>query len=185
MGTDRVVLGVQTEDYTFVAPDNGVLKYIFFEHPDCQVYRITNSDYFLPDVSRTFHGRDIFAPVAAHLARGVSLDNMGKIFQEYIRGKVDLCEVTSNQIKGKIIAFDRFGNGISNIEKEKIFSKKLQIQIQGLKLNRLSPSYQEIPVGEPLAIIGSCGTVEIGVNQGNAKEKLKLKIGDPVIIVYE
>jgi S-adenosylmethionine hydrolase len=183
VGTDRAVLGVRTNSYTFLAPDNGVLKFIFNEHPDCRVYRITNSDYFLPHISRTFHGRDVFAPLAAHLDKSISLDEMGEIFQGHIKGEVELCEVASGRIRGKIIAFDRFGNGISNIEEEKIVGKTLQIQVKGLKLGQLSASYQEVAVGEPLAVIGSCGTMEIAVNQQSAEKKLNLKIGDIVTVI--
>jgi S-adenosylmethionine hydrolase len=185
VGTNRSVLGVQTDKYIFLAPDNGVLKYIFYEHPDCRVCRITNPDYFLPNVSRTFHGRDVFAPVAAHLAGGVPLSEMGEAVRKYVQGRVESCEVTEVQIKGKIIAFDRFGNGISNIEQEKIGqTEKIRIEIKSIKLNRFSQNYQAVSSGEPLAIIGSSGTVEIAVNQQSAKEKLNLRLGDPVRIVY-
>lgn len=183
VGGDRAVLGVQTIDYIFLAPDNGVLKYIFYAHPDCCVYRITNSDYFLPDISRTFHGRDIFAPAAAHIASGVSLDKMGEVFQGYIKGEVVHCEVAPDRIIGEIVAFDRFGNGISNIEEEKITGNNMQIQVKGFKLNQLSSSYQEVGVGEPLAVIGSCGTMEIAVNQQSAEGKLNLQIGDIVTVL--
>jgi S-adenosylmethionine hydrolase len=186
VGTNRAVLGVQADKYIFLAPDNGVLKYIFYEHPDCRVYRITNADYFLPNVSRTFHGRDVFAPAAAHLAGGVSLSEMGEAVQKYVKGKVESCEVMGNRIKGQIVAFDRFGNGISNIEQEKIDpTKKIRIEIKSIKLNRFSQSYEAMPAGEPLAIIGSSGTVEIAVNRQSAKEKLNLETGDPVTIVRE
>jgi S-adenosylmethionine hydrolase len=186
VGTDRAVLCVQTDRYTFLAPDNGVLKTIFHEYPDCDVYRITNPDYFLPNISRTFHGRDVFAPAAAHLTKGVPLSKMGEITREYVSGKVEVCEVMENRIEGKIIAFDRFGNGITNIEAEKIGpAKKIRIEIKGLKLSELSQSYQAVPAGEPLAIVGSCGTIEIAVNRQNAKEKLNLQTGDVLTIVRE
>ncbi len=186
VGTDRAVLGVRTDRYTFLAPDNGVLKTVFHEHPNCQVYRITNSDYFLPNVSRTFHGRDVFAPAAAHLARGVPLSDMGEIIRKYIKGEVESCEVKENGIEGKIVAFDRFGNGITNIEEEKIDpTKKIRIEIKDLKFNRLSRSYSEVSTGEPLVIVGSSGTIEIAVNQQSAKEKFDLRLGDSIRIVYE
>ncbi len=186
VGTDRAVLGVQTDKYTFLAPDNGILKYIFHTHPDCKVYGITNPDYFLPNVSRTFHGRDVFAPAAAHLARGVTLSEMGEMTREYVRGKIASCEVEGNRIEGQIVAFDRFGNGITNIEEEKIDkTKKIRIEIKSVKLDRLSQSYQAVSDGEPLAIIGSSGTIEIAVNRQSAKEKLNLQPGDSVTVVRE
>jgi S-adenosylmethionine hydrolase len=186
VGTDRAVLGVQTDRYTFLAPDNGILKTIFQENPDCQVYRITNPDYFLPNVSRTFHGRDVFAPAAAHLARGVPLSEMGEMTREYVKGEVESCQVTGNRIEGKIVAFDRFGNGITNIEEDKIYpTKKMRVEIKDFKFDRFSQSYGEVSEGEPLAIIGSSGTIEIAVNQQSAKEKFDLRLGESVRIVYE
>jgi S-adenosylmethionine hydrolase len=116
VGSDRAVLAVRTERYIFLAPDNGVLKYVFDACPDARVFRVTNQDFSLSPVSRTFHGRDVFAPAAAHLSRGVDIERMGEPFTEYVRGEVQRPEVRPREIRGEIVFIDGFGNGITNIE---------------------------------------------------------------------
>ena len=118
VGTERPVLAVRTEGGVFLAPDNGVLKYIFAGHPGAEVFNVTRSEYFRGRVSRTFHGRDIFAPVAAHLSKGLAPEKLGSPFADFERGSVARPVRSPNRIAGVIIAFDRFGNGITNIPAE-------------------------------------------------------------------
>jgi S-adenosyl-L-methionine hydrolase (adenosine-forming) len=115
VGTERPVLAARTEEGVFLAPDNGVLKYIFDGRPGAEVFSVTRSEYFRERVSRTFHGRDIFAPVAAHLSRGLSPEKLGSRFEDFERGSVVRPVRSPNGIAGVIIAFDRFGNGVTNI----------------------------------------------------------------------
>ncbi len=186
VGTSRSILAVQTDHYTFLAPDNGVLKYIFDENLRTRVFKVANKKLFLKRVSSTFHGRDIFAPVAAHLSKGIPIETVGEPFTEYIRGKVKRPAVEPHRISGEIIYIDRFGNGITNIREDLLGEKKnLQILVQDTLIKNLSTTYSDVPNGEVLALIGSSETLEISVNHGNAKEQLGISVGDPVTVTFD
>jgi len=186
VGTLRAVLAVQMDRYVFLAPDNGVLKYIFHDKPDCRVFRVTNTSYFSEHVSRTFHGRDIFAPVAAHIARGLAPEKLGEPFHDYIKGSVKKPVLGTDEISGDILYIDTFGNAVSNIDESLLAGREIkEIRIKGHTFHTLSETYNDVSAGKPLALIGSSGTVEISVNQGYAIEKLNLRTGDRVIVTFE
>lgn len=178
VGSARRVLCVQVADYLFLAPDNGVLKYIFHEHPEAPVIAVTNRRYFLPEISQTFHGRDIFSPVAAHLATGVAPAKLGDAVTDYLRGALPLFDETSEAISGEIVYVDRFGNLISNISGDRVAGKRLEVAISGRVISGLSRSYAESTPGEPLALIGSSGFLEIAVNLGDAQRSLGCSVGE-------
>lgn len=182
VGSERVILGVKTPDYLFIAPDNGVLKYIFDVYPNAEVYKLTNSRYWLQPTNHTFHGRDIFAPVAAHLSRGVALSEMGRVFSEYERGQIDYPKCEENRIAGRILFFDRFGNAITNISRSLIQGVNVQIHVRDLKIDGLQTAYSEVSSGSALAYIGSSGMVEIAINHGSARDTLCLKQDDSVVV---
>ena len=186
VGSKREILAVKAGRTLFLAPDNGVLKHIFYKHPDHQVFRVTNSDYFLDTISPTFHGRDIFAPVAAHLSLGVSLNELGESFNDYIRGNIRKPVVENKKIIGEIVYIDRFGNAVTNIE-ESLVKKfnAIEIRMKGYLINLLSRTYADVPIHAPLAVIGSSGALEISVNQGNARDVLNLRTGDRVTVTFE
>ena len=185
VGKDRAILTVQTENFIFLAPDNGVLKYIYRDNPEAQVYRVTDSSYFLKKVSATFHGRDIFAPVAAHLSRGVKPDSLGDLADCFIKGSVPEPAIKDQKISGEIVYFDRFGNGITNITGELLQELNISaIKVRSSTIRSLSRAYMDVPVKEPLALIGSCNTLEISVNQGNAKDHMGLHTGDSVQVLF-
>jgi len=185
VGTGRPILAVQTDHYTFLAPDNGVLKYIFDENSRIGVFKVTNKKLFLKRVSSTFHGRDIFAPVAAHLSKGIPIETVGEPFTEYIRGEVKRPAVGPHRISGEIIYIDRFGNGITNIGEDLLGEKKkLQILVRDTIIKNLSTTYSDVPNGEVLALIGSSGTLEISVSHGNAKGQFGISAGDPVTVTF-
>ncbi|NQT27617.1 SAM-dependent chlorinase/fluorinase [candidate division KSB1 bacterium] len=185
VGSERAVLGVKTSDYLFVAPDNGVLKYIFEAHPQAEIYKLNNSRYWLQPTSQTFHGRDIFAPVAAHLSRGVELSHVGKVFPGFERGQIDHPEKESRQITGRILFFDRFGNGITNIQRSQILGSKVQIHVKELTVTGIQNIYADVKPGAGLAYIGSSQTLEIAVGHGNARDTFNLKAGDPVVVLLD
>jgi S-adenosylmethionine hydrolase len=186
VGTDRAILAVRAGSHLFLAPDNGVLKYVFDANPECAVYRVANPEYFLDGVSRTFHGRDIFAPVAAHLSMGVPLEKIGKPFPDYDRGRVLKPRVEESRITGQIVYVDRFGNGITNIGADLIQGRRgLRVQVNLWNFDGVHATYAEVRRGEPLVLVGSDGTLEIAVHQGNAKEKMKFQLGDEVIVSFE
>ena len=192
VGSDRQAIVSHIDDVFFVCPDNGVLSYLLqnvenTRERSVQTVAIQNSAYFLPDVSHTFHGRDIFAPVAAHLSLGVPLANIGPGVADLVQFPIPTPQVSGNRITGQIVKIDRFGNAITNISREALGgvlrdAVKYEIRVGAACLRRLNRAYADSEVGAPLAIIGSCGLLEIAVNGGSAEEQLGLKRGDAVAI---
>ncbi len=189
VGSDRQAIICEIEGAFFVCPDNGVLSYLLQAIDDGTEHRmnavaIQNPAYHLPQVSNTFHGRDIFAPVAAHLSRGVPLANIGPPVENLVQLPIPTSEVSGNTITGQIVKIDRFGNAITNISESALAGEVsgYEINVQGARLTRINRAYAESPVGEPLAVIGSAGVLEIAVNGGSAEKQLGLKRGDAAII---
>lgn len=183
VGTQREALGVRTSKAIFIAPDNGVLKYIFDAHPDAEVYKLNQSGYWLHPASQTFHGRDIFAPVAGHVSRGVALSEMGVRFESFDRGRVIHPEIRQDEIIGAILYFDHFGNAVTNLDRSLLRGVSVRaICVNDLKVDGVQHTYADVPPGEPVACIGSAGTLEIGVNQGSARVQCGLQAGNRVAV---
>jgi len=185
VGSERRILAVAADNYYFIAPDNKILKYIFYKNETLTVVEVLNKRYFNKNVSRTFHGRDIFAPVAAHLSNGVPIEQLGKVITNYDRGEIDTPVFLHNKIIGIVIYIDVFGNLITNIKEEYILNKSFIIKIGTTIFNNLSSSYSDVKISEPLAIIGSSGFVEIAIRNGNAKSLFSSNTGDKVEIVFD
>ncbi len=184
VGTQRRILLAQADGHFFIAPDNSVLKLLFNQQPDAHVISITNNDYFLPQASQTFHGRDIFAPVAAHLSCGVNAEAFGVTISDYLRGEIALPQKFDKRIRGQIVYIDHFGNCISNISKNDFDEDRLfEINIKHFQFEHLSRSYAEHQVAEPLAIISSHDYLEIAVRDGNAAQFLNIRKGEPIEVV--
>jgi len=184
VGSERRILAVAADEYFFIAPDNQILKYIFHTIETLTVIEVLNRKFFLNEVSQTFHGRDIFAPVAAHLSSGVPIENLGSVIHDYDRGEIDVPVITDEKIIGRIIYSDKFGNLITNISEASLRKRSYSIVIGSLIITRLSQSYADAGIGQPLAIIGSSGYLEIAVRNGNARQQLSLKRGDFVHIYF-
>ncbi|UCD84352.1 MAG: SAM-dependent chlorinase/fluorinase [Deltaproteobacteria bacterium] len=188
VGSKRKPILMETEDYYFVGPDNGSFSLIPEFSVIKRVTEISEPKYLLPRISDTFHGRDIFAPVAAYLTRGVDPREFGSPIKKYRRLRIPRPRKKGREIKGEIIHIDRFGNLISNITEEgtrDLFGGKgCQITIGGRRLSRISRYYSEVKKGGVLAIFGSSGFLEISVNQGNASQALSLGKGDPIKLYY-
>ena len=185
VGTDRALLAVQAGGQVYLAPDNGLLAVIFERNADAVVHKIENRALFLPQVSRTFHGRDIMAPIAAHLAQGIALQDIGPRFNAYQRGLFPHPEVTGNSVKGQIIYRDRFGNLFTNISLDALQQfdlASLHIRAGYTQIERLSQSYSDVEKGELLCLIGSGGFLEIALREGSAAEKLRFPLGTGVEI---
>ncbi|MCZ6676513.1 MAG: SAM-dependent chlorinase/fluorinase [Candidatus Poribacteria bacterium] len=186
VGSERHPIACQTETAFFVCPDNGILTRILRDASHTSAVTIENPDYCLPRISNTFHGRDIFAPVAAHLSRGVPIEDLGTPVATPVRLPIPTPHVTEEAITGHVIWIDHFGNLITNISHELLKSIEGQngfvIQVGGVAINRLNHSYAESAVGEVLAIIGSFGRLEISINQGNAALTLGVKRNDSITI---
>lgn len=186
VGGIRKPILVVTENYFFVGPDNGLFTLVAQREKTKQVVVLNKKKYFLPKISSTFHGRDIFAPVAAHLSLGV----MPKAFGYEIKSMKELWfpkPVTKEgKLFGEILHIDAFGNMISNIDEEKLFrfiqDRPFSIRAGKRITSGLKKGYSEGKKGEPIALLGSGGFLEISVREGNAQKVLKLKKGDSIVI---
>ena len=193
VGSERALLAMEMKQQYFIAPDNGVLTLLFDEGSISSLVRITNSDYFLASVSRTFHGRDIIAPVGAHLSGGIPLKKLGpKIgLQEAVRiDNLHAYFAEDGELIGKIVFVDKFGNLITNIGIDKLNEvyqagqeKGIQIKIGPHIITGLAETYGNVTPMNPLALIGSRGFLEIAVNKGNAALSLNAEKGDSVRVV--
>lgn len=186
VGSQRQAILVKTKKYYFLAPDNGLLTPALDREKDFEIYSITNDRFFLKPVSYTFHGRDIFASVAAHLSKGVEPGQFGPRQEDCIRLKFPVPKVDRRhqKVDGEVIDWDIFGNIVTNIEPRHVefMERDLNIQISGKTIKKVSASYADVHPGEYLAIWGSKGYLEISVNHGSAKEMLGVPKGARVEI---
>jgi len=187
VGTERKPIIVRTKSYFFIGPDNGVLSLAAEEDGIKHVIEIKNKRYFLKPVSTTFHGRDIFAPAAAHISKGKTPTSLGKLQGNMKRLNIPETLLDKNTLKGRIIHIDRFGNLITNIKRDLFtqFSRnrKFKIRIRNKSINRISQSYQAVKPGYPLAIFGSLDYLEISVNRKSAKDYFSAKKGTGIDVI--
>jgi len=189
VGTKRRPIIVQAKRSFCVGPDNGLLMLAAQKEGIRHVYHISNQRYMLPKVSGTFHGRDVFAPAAAHLARGTPSSDFGPEIHDYAIPEFAKPRTTKGELCGEVLHVDDFGNIITNISKGDLDKTgiiegfRLSIKLRG-KATRMKfcSAYGETPSKTPLALIGSHDFLEIAVNQGNASKTFKTKVGDTVII---
>jgi len=187
VGTKRKPILVETENGFFIGPDNGVLALAAKKQGIKHVYEIANPKYMLPKVSTTFHGRDIFAPAAAHLSKGILPSEFGPEIHRIIKPKFARISRKDSMLIGEIIHVDSFGNIVTNFTAKELESagvkEDMKLKIGNIVLRlRLCKAYAEVPVKKPLAIIGSHDFLEISVNQGNAAETFRAKVGDKIIL---
>ena len=185
VGTERALLAVKAGGQIFLAPDNGLLGVVFERYPMPEVRRISNQSLFMPRVSRTFHGRDILAPVAAHLARGVPFEEVGPKMKDYDRGNFPHATVRVNQVEGQIVYRDRFGNLMTNISESDLQTfdpATLQVRAGYTGIRGLSGAYSDVEKGELLCLIGSAGYLEIALREGSAADKLRFPLGTEVVV---
>ncbi|MBN1931421.1 MAG: SAM-dependent chlorinase/fluorinase [Desulfobacterales bacterium] len=193
VGSDRSIIAVKMFDQIFLAPDNGVLTLLLNKAKTSTIVRVENSKYFLKSISRTFHGRDIFAPVSAHLSKGLPIERLGPTLYENdpVRLSIQYPYISENdELIGYVILIDRFGNLITNIDLEcfqkfcRLDMKKTpEVWIGSSKISDLAQNYQSVEPQKPLMIIGSRGYLEIAVNRGNAGSRFKSKKGDCVKVI--
>lgn len=188
VGSKRDIICVETKDYFFLVPDNGLLSFILQEERPKSIFRVTNSKYLLPSPSSTFHGRDVFAPVAAHLSLGVKPRQLGiKINQLEQLDIPKPVHKKTGHVEGQIIYIDQFGNLITNITKEYIAHLErnyefMETTIGKKKIVGLSKTYTDAKPREPLVLFGSAGFLEVSINQGNARKYFRVDRGNKVII---
>lgn len=190
VGTRRRPIAVQTARGIFVAPDNGVLGYILDTERNWKAVHLNASSYWLPHVSHTFHGRDIFAPVAAHVAAGVPLDQLGTEIDDPVRRPFPkVIAQDEAHLLGSVLYVDRFGNLVTNLPADKVvggrrvaeLGERLRARIGPYVLHGLKRTYGDVAAGEPLLLIGSSDFVEIAVREGNAAATLGMRLGDEVL----
>jgi S-adenosylmethionine hydrolase len=183
VGGARKAIAVQTANYFFVGPDNGVLSWALSGEKIRAIHALENEKYFLHPVSRTFHGRDVFAPVAAHLIRGVGIQKLGPRLKEVVRLARPVPRVRGGRIEGEVLYIDRFGNAITNIEAQMLQAPgrgRLSVLLRHKWLCPVAAFYQAVPTGRPVAVPGSSGLLEIAVSGGSAANDLGLRVGSAV-----
>ena len=187
VGSSRRAVAIERTDGFLVGPDNGLFTGLL-DQPGTRVVELTNPAYWrVPQPSQTFHGRDIFAAVAAHLASGLSLLELGDPLdpQQLVRLPLATCTTTSTGYLGRVQSIDRFGNLITNIPGAAVAGKAWSVLVGHAPDSHIPScrSYSERAVGEALALVGSHGWVELAVNGGDAQAHLGLGWGDPVQVV--
>jgi len=183
VGTARRPILAEAARQYFVAPDNGVLSMILSREKH-KVRALTAERYFLKDVSRTFHGRDVFAPVAAHLAKGVPASRFGKPINDYLRSTFGQPTRTGKRIwTGNILKIDRFGNLITNLHIDEfpgIRQRPFELMVGPYRIFQFVTTFAEGNFGELLVIAGSSGFLEVAVNQGSAAKTIGCATGAQV-----
>ena len=184
VGSDRKLLALQASAHFFVGPDNGLFWPVIRDFREAKAVHLTQLRYFLPSITRTFHGREIFAPVAAHLSLGLSLESLGPSFHDLKKLTLPEPYVKEGVLCGQILRVDNFGNLVTNIPSRELLdfleSGLPRIEAGKLMIRKLSRIYSDCEEGEPLALINSSNLLEIAVNLGRASEYTGLKNGEIV-----
>jgi S-adenosylmethionine hydrolase len=192
VGSARRPILASSEKHNFVAPDNGVLSLMYAREPRLSVRHITAEHYFLQPISNTFHGRDIFAPVAAYLAKGVDQEKFGEEITDYVRFNAPKPKpLDATTLRGVVLKVDRFGNLITNFTANDV-PALFQAQTPAFKLvvgkrevTSFKTNYAEGTAGEVFAILGSMGYLEIAANRGSAAQLASAGKGTEVQLVLE
>ncbi len=183
VGSDRRIIAGRWGDQIIIAPDNGLVSMVQQDTPAAEIFELTDRQYFLPEVSDTFHGRDIMAPVAAHLARGTPLSALGAAIDHPLIIHVPPPEVIDNRLVGHVMHVDRFGNLVTNITADQFreFAPKT-VHIKDRVIGSLAGTYADVPIGRLLAVVGSSNMLEISVNQGDARNEFAVGIGEEIFL---
>lgn len=181
VGTSRRGVAAAADGRVLVAPDNGVLSLVLDEAIRKEVRFIENTQWFRSEVSNTFHGRDVFAPVAAHLALGAPFRSAGPLAGELVRLSAPEPRRQGADIHGEVVHVDRFGNLITSIPGAWI-TRDAEIEISTKQVGSLRSAYGDVERGELVALIGSSGRLEIAVHRHSAAERLGLGLGTPVVV---
>lgn len=181
VGGKRIPIAVKTRCYWFIGPDNGVLSYALREQEVLEIRAIENQRICLEGVGSTFHGRDIFAPAAAHIAKGIHPEFIGRKLKSFVKLEFPECVVTNDKVLGEVVYIDKFGNAITNIK----FNRADEfcgwdVVIGRKKVASVLSCYADVSPGEAVAVCGSGGFIEIAVRNGNASQELNLKTGTKI-----
>jgi S-adenosyl-L-methionine hydrolase (adenosine-forming) len=188
VGSTRRPILAEAGGHYFVAPDNGVLSMVLAREVRAKVRHITNDKYFLHPVSRTFHGRDVFSPVGAHLAKGVLPARFGKLIEDHLRLNFEKPSRTGKRSwTGQILKVDRFGNLITNFHVDDfpdIRTRAFGMNVGLRTVGRLALTFTECDPGELFVVVGSSGYLEVATNQGSAAKMLGCGAGSPAELVF-
>ena len=182
VGTERRALAIDSGGQLFVGPDNGVLSAPLGAHR-VRVHEISEVSYEMPERSDTFHGRDVFAPAAGHIASGIGVDRMGPQVFDYVVLDLPKPTIAEDCISGEILRIDRFGNALSSIPRsvlQEMGPGPYEVWVAGRSFGPLRRRYHDVPEGESIALTGGDGRLEIAVNGGSAAERLGIQPGDPM-----
>jgi len=186
VGTSRRAILLQAGPFYFVGPDNGIFTRVLGSEPEARVFAIENPHYRLSQISDTFHGRDIFAPVAAYLAQGIDPAEFGPQITDPVLLPLPLPRRWGNQIQGEVVSIDGFGNVITNVSRRLLDDAAVaggfRITINGKAIEQIHRSYQDADLGRILALFGSTDLLEIAVAGGRADRRLGVGKGDPFLI---
>jgi hypothetical protein len=183
VGSDRRALLVETPRAFFIGPDNGVLSLAAPAADIVRITHLTNERYFLPQRSPTFHGRDVFAPVAAHLSRGIAVDQFGAPMTTMAQVTLPSVERRPDGLIGQVIHIDHFGNAITNItdiDLRPFPRETLLVSIDAVQTCNVAATYTEVAVGAPIGLINSWGMLEIAVRNGSAAQRFGLHVGQHI-----
>jgi S-adenosylmethionine hydrolase len=178
VGTERAALAAEADRRLFVAPDNGVLSRIQDAWPGMRFVRIESPQFVSADPSRTFHGRDVFAPAAAHLARGIHLSRLGRPVTSPLRIEEPSASWANQALVGEVVSLDRFGNLVTNLPGTSVGSD-YEVEIGG-KTIPVVGTYGEVPAGSVGAVVNSDGRVEVAARERSAADLLSAGIGTRV-----
>jgi S-adenosyl-L-methionine hydrolase (adenosine-forming) len=189
VGTARRSLYAEIAGQRYLCPDNGLLTLVLRRSPADRLVELQNRDYFLPEVSSTFHGRDVFAPVAAHLALGLAPELLGWPLSNPVLLELPQSELSNDQIRGEVLLVDSFGNAITNIERGVLEQlgrlDRLEVRIGSVCIGPVRRTYGDSPSGELIALLDSQGRLEVAVVNGSAAQVLGLQPGMPVEVARQ
>jgi len=190
VGTPRRPILVASDQHYFVAPDNGVLSGIYDQTEALYVWNITSEHYFRNPVSSTFHGRDIFAPVAAWLSKSWQTASFGEAIEDFVRFAIPKPKADGSAFKCIVLKVDAFGNLMTNLKTADFLAlfapdAKFTIRAGKAEIKKLLPTFASGTAGEPFAIVGSSGYLELCVNKGNASRALGIGRGAEVTVQLE
>jgi hypothetical protein len=187
VGTKRRPLLIQTERSYYIGPDNGILALAAKNQDITHIYEISNRKLMLSKISSTFHGRDIFAPAAAHLANGTPPEEFGPEIREIVTPEFAKIIRRKDMLIGEVMHIDGFGNIITNFGEKEVELMKIKhvvnVKLGNARLKlRFCKAYADVERQKPLALIGSHNFLEVSINQGNAAEVFKIRSGDKVTL---
>jgi S-adenosylmethionine hydrolase len=186
VGSERRAIAAQSTQAFFVAPDNGILTYVLQElrksGQEMRIVSLTNPAYWLPRVSNVFHGRDIFAPVAAHLSLGVEIGALGDDIEDVVMLSPLPLEIQNGKVTGLVAHIDHFGNLLTNIPESEVVSlgHRVTVSVAGRKIEGLSRTFAQGQPGQLIAYIDSSGHLAIAAVNGSAQQLLQSRLGESV-----